>query len=84
MLKRQWIQKNDGSIAPVSISIIPKYDLNEGLKLVGIINSLKKHEIFEKELNVHTVFGILADVNQKVIHLSENCIENLRFSSTLN
>lgn len=61
-------------MSPVSLSIIPKYDINDGLKLVGILQSVKKFDIFERQLNSVTVFAILADVNQKLIHVSENCI----------
>eukprot|EP00347_Sterkiella_histriomuscorum_P011733 403371316 len=80
ILKQQWLQRNDGTVLPVSINIIPKYDINEGLRLVGIIHSLKKLQIFDREVNSESVFTILADVNQKIMHVSQNCVKLLKFS----
>ncbi|CDW91454.1 UNKNOWN [Stylonychia lemnae] len=83
LLKQQWLQKSDGTVVPVTINIIPKYDVNEGLRLVGIIHAQKQFSLFEKELNCQTVFAFLADINQKLIHVSENCIQILKLMQSI-
>ena len=64
---------------PVSVSVIPKYDITEGLRLIGIMTPLKAINIFDQDLPFNEVFTILADVNNKIVHVSESCLKQLRF-----
>ena len=82
-LKKQWLLRNDGAVMPVSINIIPKYDIVEGLRLVGIVHCLKKLPLFDAEYSLDQVFTVLGDINSKITHVSENSVTHLQFKASI-
>jgi hypothetical protein len=54
---------------------MPKIDKKNGLCLVGIINELKTIEFNDETIEAKSLFCILTDNNDKVIHFSENLMQ---------
>ena len=49
--------------------------MNEGLIMVAIVTERTKFSLLDNELTAPSVFCILADVNDKIIHISESCVK---------
>ena len=54
--------------------------MNEGLIMVAIVTERTKFSLLDNELSASSVFCILADVNYKIIHISESCVNVLKMA----
>eukprot|EP00347_Sterkiella_histriomuscorum_P010972 403374235 len=77
-INQSWLKKPNGSLIPIVISIIPKIIADQGLQLIGLIQKVKKMQIFEQSIPAQSVFCIMTDINNKVQHISLNCINFLQ------
>lgn len=41
------MKKLGGALKPININVMPKYDFKEGLRLIGVIEPIKKFDVFE-------------------------------------
>jgi hypothetical protein len=74
-LKQMWMKTDNGTIKPINLNIATKVNMNEGLLMVAVVNECVHFNIFDSEFNSNSVFCILTDINNKITHISENCIK---------
>ncbi|CDW74797.1 UNKNOWN [Stylonychia lemnae] len=78
-LSQSWLKKPNGTLVPVQISVISKIDVDLGLQMIGLIQKVKKINLFDQNIPSTDIYCILTDVNNRIIHVSENCSNNINF-----
>ena len=82
-MQQIWLRRANGLLRPINITVFPQISVSDGLQLIGVIQKVKKFEIFEKRFPSQSVFCILADVNLKITQVSENCVSVLKFPANI-
>jgi hypothetical protein len=65
-----WIKHKNDTISPVIIRVHPNVNLNKGFNLIGVITSPISISQFDNLVPVSSLFFLLADESEKIVHLS--------------